>query len=83
MCEDLELIEILSRQPKCQRALMTDRVLRLFFEMIRLVDHQLERIVVTRDPFARSDGIVGRYNRVKRPCRVVKASNRNFVINWF
>ena len=65
MCEDLELIEILSRQPECQRVLMTDRVLRLFFEMIRLVDQQLERIVVTRDPFARSDGIVGRYSRVR------------------
>ena len=39
---------------------MSDRVLSIFFEMIRLVEAQLERIVLTRDAFDRSRGALGK-----------------------
>ena len=59
--EELELIEIMTRQQICQRVLMADRVLQLFFTMIRRVEEQLERTVTSHQAFDGNGGVVGEY----------------------
>ena len=71
MTEELEWIEIVSRQHMCQRALMTDKTIRLFFDMIRLVDEQLEKVVASREAFDGNGNLAGEAGDVEGTGRLL------------